>query len=259
MEWKRFTVKLVTEEPFRIGALENPISGIHNPVTTIGGQVVVQGASLKGALRHELENYLIERHAGDQWLKPCIPTSERLLSEGERALIRAGKYKPGGNCQYREEVQRRGAPAPRSLGNHEYICPACYLFGAQGLTGFARVPYLFTNARAEELYAVRIDRATTTVAEGTNRDYQILPPGTVFTGTLDVLVHDPVRGWEFGKKRALPTSATLGDKWLEDTGWNAQRLWKELLLARLQAITLLGGFKSRGCGRVSITVDPAVL
>ena len=254
MEFKNYRVVMETIEPFRIGALESPLSDVHNPVTRIGGKVVVQGSSLKGALRSEIECFLIEQHKNAPGMKPCIPSPESGLTQAERQLIPSA-YKPGGGCKYQEpERSRRELPPPR---DYEYICPACYLLGAQGINGFIRVPYLFSEAVPEELYAVRIDRASGTVAERTNRDYQMIAPGVQFVGTLQVLVNDSVRGWQLGKARKLPAQATRGDVWLADGKWNQERVLRELIVDRLQTINLLGGFKSKGAGRVKITVTEA--
>jgi CRISPR/Cas system CSM-associated protein Csm3 (group 7 of RAMP superfamily) len=254
MDFKNYRVTLETVEPFRIGALENPLSDVHNPVTRIGGRVVVQGSSLKGALRAEVESYLIQRHRNDAGMKPCIPSPESGLTQAERQLI-PNTYKQGGACKYQEPERRgREQPPPR---DYEYICPACYLFGAQGITGFVRVPYLFSDAVPEDLYAVRIDRASGTVAERTNRDYQIIAPGVQFVGTFEVLVSDPVRGWQLGRARKLPTQATRGDVWLASNQWSAEKILQEFIVDRLQAIQVMGGFKSKGAGGVKITVTPA--
>ena len=255
MEYKNYQVTLETVEPFRIGALENPLSDVHNPVTRIGGRVVVQGSSLKGALRSGVESYLIERYKNESGVKPCIPSPESGLTQAELQLI-PGSYKPHGGCKYQEPERRHGNQPSYQPREHEYICPACYLFGAQGITGFVRVPYLFSDAVPEDLYAVRIDRASLTVAERTNRDYQIIAPGMQFVGTLEVLLNDPVRGWMLGKARKLPAQATRGDVWLADGKWTQERIMKELIVERLVALNLLGGFKSKGAGKVKISVTP---
>jgi CRISPR/Cas system CSM-associated protein Csm3 (group 7 of RAMP superfamily) len=253
MEWKHFKITLETQEPFRIGALKDPLSGIDNPVAMIGGKFTVQGPSLKGALRAEIERYLIEQYGTNAAMKPCIPSSAGTLSAGENALINAGKFKRGGNCEYKE-AEERGRRGDQSHQATDYICPACYLLGAQGLVGFVRVPCLFTTDKAETLYSVRIDRASGTVAERTNREYQIIPQGTLFVGVMDVLWHDPVREWRLGQKRALASALTRGDAWLEASKWTSEKLCEEFIVQRLQAIKLLGGFKSKGAGGVKITV-----
>jgi len=246
IEYKQFQVTLVTQEPFRIGALEDVMSGIHNPVATVGGRVVVQGSSLKGALRANVEGYLIERYGDDPEMKPCIPSSERTLSPDEKILINKGLYRRGGSCMY---SQRRKSPS---------ICPTCYLFGAQGIVGFVRVPYLYSDVSPESLYAVRIDRAAGVVAERTNREYQIMRDGVEFTGILEVLMSHPARAWELGQPRPLQkTDEFHGDRWLERNGWSAERIIDELLIQRLESLNLLGGFKSKGCGKVSVTMADA--
>lgn len=243
--WKEYEVALVTQEPFRIGALQDVMSGIDNPIATVGNRPVVQGSSLKGALRANVEQYLIEAYPNDPPMKPCIPSSRKMLSPEEKKLIERGIYRKGGSCLY----------SKRSKAG---ICPCCYLFGAQGLVGFVRVPYLFSTATPEELYSIRIDRATGVVAEGTNRDYQLLPDGVEFKGALEVMLEDKAKAWKLGEPRPLQTRGRFkGDKWLEAGRWQADRIIRELIVERLREIHLMGGFKSKGFGKVSITVTEA--
>lgn len=246
---KYFNVKLVTKEPFRIGALQNVMSGIANPVTTVGGRVVVQGSSLKGALRASIEGYLIDKFHNDPAMKPCIPSAYNTLSADEKKLIEQGKFREGGGCTY--------SPNPRNRS--ESICPVCYLLGAQGLIGFVRVPYLYTDSTPEDMYAVRIDRATGVVSEGTNRDFQVIADGVEFKGVLEVIVKDDVKGWELGKPRIIDEKLGIGanDAWLKKREWAANRIINELIIDRLKAINILGGFKSRGCGKVEVEVSEA--
>lgn len=243
---RHFQVTLTTQEPFRIGALTDVMSGIDNPVATVGGRPVVQGSSLKGALRSAIEDHLIGDYKDVEEMKPCIPSAENTLSPDERKLIEMGKYRKGGGCFY---SMRRQSPS---------ICPVCYLLGANGLSGFVRVPYLYSDKSPEDLYAVRIDRASGTVAERTNRDYQIMPDKTVFLGTLEVMVDDPRRSWKLGEKRPIGEGrehrAFLGDRWLQNGDWDTERIIEELIVDRLKDIAILGGFKSRGCGKVAIEV-----
>lgn len=245
-EIKRFTVRLVTKEPFRIGALQDVMSAIDNPVATVSGRVVVQGPSLKGALRASIEEYLIAKYLDASYMKPCIPSPENTLSGDERELIATGKYKAGGGCHY------------SSKRKSDFICPACYLLGANGLMGFVRVPYLYTDRTPDELYSVRIDRASGVVSERTNRDYQIMADGAVFEGVLEVLSIDPRRDWELGRPRKIGKDSKdfLGDKWLEANSWDSARIIKELISERLESIDILGGFKSKGCGKIEIEVSP---
>lgn len=238
--FSRFRVTATTLEPFRIGAIADPLSGVDNPIASVGKRVAIQGPSLKGALRSEIERYLIDQYGGKSAMKPCIPSSVKTLSEEEKQLIQANKFRDGGSCLFSEADKSR------------QICPACYFLGAQGLVGFVRVPYLFADVPPETLYSVRLDRATGVVREGTNRNYQLMADGVEFTGVMEVLLDDPARDWTLGKPR--PQLANL-DVWLKTKQWEQKSLVKEFLVDRLEAITVLGGFKSKGFGRVKITVE----
>lgn len=243
-EIKRLEVTLITKEPFRIGAFEDVMSAIHNPVATVGGRAVIQGSSLKGALRTAIEEYLIQKYSDIPEMKPCIPSPENTLSQDEKELIEKGKYRGGGGCFYSERNKSSS------------ICPVCYLLGATGVSGFVRVPYLYSDVTPEELYAVRIDRATNVVREKTNRDYQIIKDGAEFKGELEILIKDPRRNWTLGEKRpiGIKERGFYGDNWL-DGEWNAEKIIRELIKKRLESIDILGGFKSRGCGKVEIEVS----
>jgi CRISPR/Cas system CSM-associated protein Csm3 (group 7 of RAMP superfamily) len=231
------------------------MSGLDNPVAMIGNRAVVQGSTLKGFLRSRIETYLIDRYPNDKVMKPCVPSSENTLSADETLLIQDGKYREKGACQYSSEDGRKRSST---------ICPACYFLGAMGLPGFVRVPYLFTEKRPEELYSVRVDRAKATVVDKTNRDYQLMADNTVFTGVMEVAAKDTVTKWELGKPRKIQNGTQL-DSWLSVTSvkfgkrfsdLSADELIKEFILDRLNGEGIIGGFKSKGCGKVSIEVRP---
>ncbi|HEC88433.1 MAG TPA: hypothetical protein ENI52_03860 [Thermoplasmata archaeon] len=250
---KEYEIVLETKEPFRIGGTKDPLSGADNPVAIIGSRVVIPGPSLKGAYRAELEQYLIEKYYDEEnkkWpndkkpLQPCIPTTR--LSSDEQELVNKQKYR-GQACHYPCKPQQCEEKT-------HTICPVCYLLGAAGLNGFLRVPFLYSDVSAGELYSASIDRAKGVIKEGTNRPFQIVPDGTIFKGNLTIILKDFVKDLEFGKPRILKEK-TNGDKWLElDGGWNANRIISELIIERFKAIHLLGGFKSKGCGKVGIRI-----
>ena len=73
---KKFKIVLETKSPFRIGGKKDPFSALDQPIVRIGEQVVVPGTTLKGAIREEIEKYLIEKYPGKSEMKPCIPSSE---------------------------------------------------------------------------------------------------------------------------------------------------------------------------------------
>ena len=265
---KGYKIELEATEPLRIGAVEDPRSGIHNPVAKVGEKVVIPGSSLKGALRAEIEQFLVETcydENSQSWpqgktvFQPCIP-SER-PSIDEQALINSGKYRSEAchyPCKFEERLERgarifRGKCTSDGKANAHTICPACYFLGAMGLSGFVRVPFLYAQISPEELYSARIDRGRKTVVEGTNRPYQLIAANTKFSGKLVIIVEDPVARWKIGEPRPL-SDKTLGDKWLESSTLQAEELIKTYVLERLKNIKLLGGYKSKGFGAVKIEV-----
>lgn len=259
MEIKNFQVRLIATTPTHIGGEKQRNVGVDLPVIKIKDHIVIPGSSLKGAFRAELERYLIEKYASVDGMKPCIPASSRSLSEMEKLLIQNGNY-IGPGCEYKEKDKK---DQEDDVAPEEYICPACYLLGAQGIVGFVRVPFLFSDENAQSVTNLRMDRARGTGAEGNNFSYEITPHETPFTGTLEVLVNDPARKWKLGSPRKFPRiknkkgkeiEITRGDVWLAGGKWSAEKILQELIVERLQAIQVLGGFKSKGAGGVKITV-----
>jgi CRISPR/Cas system CSM-associated protein Csm3 (group 7 of RAMP superfamily) len=254
---KTFTTTVRTKEPMRIGGKKDPLSGADNPVTRVGGKLVIPGSTLKGALRARLEEFFIDTYYSDgKWqtdhehFKPCIPGAE--LSRDEQLLVSSGKYRDqGGACQY---------PCPEKKCREAHsICPICYLLGSMGLNGFVKIPFLYAEGSATELYSSRMDRGTKTVATGANRPYELVPDGTVFTGDLVVMLEDTVLEWKLGEPRKLGEARTLGDKWLEGKkGAMDEKAQADFIntyiIERLKSINLLGGYKSKGFGKILMEV-----
>ena len=262
IEEKEFEIVLKTLEPIRVGGVASPLSGIDNPIALVGDNVVVPGSTLKGAYRWEMERYLIDtyfdRNTGkwtDANLQPCIPSTK--LSPDENQLVENGCYRFYYKSQQRSgEFKGDGChyPCARKCRDEHEICPVCYFLGANGLEGFVKVPFLYAKASVDELYSANIDRAIQTVKQGTNRPYQLVPNGTSFKGTLTVLIKDTVRDKELGKARPLK-DATRGDAWLADNPRSKEELLKEFLTERLENIKTIGGYKSKGFGKVEIKVE----
>jgi len=239
------TIKLMITAltPLRIGAKRSPMGVTDSPIVKIGEKYAIPGSTLKGALRSKIEEYL-NKYSNIQEMKPCIPTSQNTISHEEEKLIEKGKYRPNGNCEY-----------PKV----DTICPVCYFLGANGLVGFVSIPFLYTDNSAELMYSVRIDRAKGTAADRTNRDYQVLPQGSIFKGDIEIILEDTVKGWKLGQKRkGLQRDV---DKWLDEKSvvsgekfseMTQKDLIKEFIEERFKEITQLGGFKSKGAGRVKI-------
>lgn len=263
---KNLVVRLTTLDPFHIGGKDNPLSEADNPVAVVGSRVCIPGATLKGAYRAELERWLNDKYnINGRWsedsLRPCLPTTRP--SKDEHNLINSGKYRDKG-CAYESEKGRYGDKRDNSRHqqpkDQKGICPACYLLGARGLVGFINVPFLFTDVSFEGLYSARLERVSRTVMQGTNRSYQLIPPNTVFTGEIQILVADDFLGWELGKKRPLKENSDA-DIWLEKSktpdgqNWDIRSLIKFMIAERLQAIQRLGGYRSKGFGGVKIGVE----
>lgn len=249
-KWKQFKIELVTKAPFRIGGVK-PIPGttdVDSPVVKLGNKIVVQGTSLKGAYRAELESYLIDNFLDkaaerwkSPWLKPCIPADERTISADEKKLLNKGFYKYC--CSY---------PNP-----NDYICPVCYLLGARGLIGFVNVPFLnMVKGSVEPLQFIREDRVIGTSARGKRGaigKFEAIPEDSVFKGVMTALEEDDVLGWKIGQKRDLAESQ--GDKWLDLPEWTKDKVENDLIINRLMNIKNLGGYRSKGFGQVDIKVE----
>lgn len=258
---KNYSITLTTKDPFRIGGKTDPLSEAENPVALVGGRVCIPGPSLKGALRGELERFLDDTYydaRNKTWpeeklaLQPCIPATR--LSADEERLV-SEKHFRGKGCHYPCDISDRGKCGKRPEDAHG-ICPVCGLLGAQGLVGFVQVPFLFTDIRYDELYSARLERTSHTVMRGTNRSFQLVPPETVFTGSLEVLINDSLLGWQLGQPRDLK-EFTKGDTWLRNAQWSQAKVLQDLIVDRLKAIKALGGYRSKGFGRLEMAVTEA--
>ena len=245
---KVFDVTVTTKVPLRIGGPDDPLAAAKNVVSRVGDRLVIPGSTLKGAYRAELEAFLIDRcydadagkwAAGEEAKQPCIPADRP--SPDESRLIKSGRYKQD-PCAYTE---RKSSAS---------ICPCCYLLGAMGIQGFVRVPFLYADAMSDQLYSASLDRATGTVRRGTNFPYELVPEGVTFGGKLSVTVRNTVLGWELGKPREYASNQTQ-DTWLRDKQMAADQLIQEWIVNRLVGIALIGGYKSKGFGEVSVKVE----
>ena len=143
---------------------------------------------------------------------------------------------------------------------YDVLAFVSYLLGSMGLNGFVRVPFLSAEGSASELYSSRMDRGTKTIATGTNRPYELVPNETEFKGQLFVLLEDTVLNWKLGEPRSLGGQRTLGDKWLDG---NKERMDEktqsefigQYVVERFKSISILGGYKSKGFGRIQVGMD----
>ncbi len=253
-----YNVNLQTLSPFRVGGIADPLSQAENPIAIVGGRPCVPGSTLKGALRAEIERWLLDvaydpvrREWQNDELKPCVPSTR--LSPDESELAREQRYR-GQSCSYGGSERRRQRDG-KPHGSDKTICPACYLLGAQGLVGFVSVPFLFAEPGYQNLYSSSIDRASGTVKTGTNRPYQLVPHGATFCGELEIILDDSFLGWKLGSPRPLKENAGA-DAWLKNEQFEPEKL-AQFVVDRLRSIEHIGGYRSKGCGRVRITVEEA--
>lgn len=246
-------ISVETLAPLHIGGRGNLLTGMENAVAKVGERLVIPGPSVKGALRHQIERYLIDMYydgRAHRWPpehlahQPCMAGAGNVSPE-EAALIAAGKYR---------QTDDRGRRSGCTYSEGGSICPVCYLLGAQGLTGFIRVPFLEADQLPDELYSGRMNRAIGTIAQGTNRPYELVREGAVFRGLLVVLLQDDVRGWVFGQPRHPTGGDRTPDRWLESSQWSDQRILEELIIKQLEAIGAIGGYRSKGFGQIKVTV-----
>jgi CRISPR/Cas system CSM-associated protein Csm3 (group 7 of RAMP superfamily) len=256
----RYEVVLEAKSPIRVGAAEDPFRGVGNPVVRVGDRFVIPGSSLKGALRNQLERYFINEanEKKRDSLKPCLAAGKP--SEFERELIEDGKYVKA--CMFKNEDTQ--------------ICPVCYFLGAQSLLGFVRVPFLYLEdegLQADVLTGIAIDRKTRTAKERAKYEYEVIPKGAKFKGELEIVERDEQLGWEFGKPRYfmkyvevedkkgqtekyIPDKRYTPDKWLEVVNeFQGYDKLFGILKSCIEGIQLIGGYKSRGAGKVEIKLE----
>ena len=88
-------------------------------------------------------------------------------------------------------------------------------------------------------------------ADPNDYPFEIKDSNDLFTGTLYLMTSDDVLDWQLGRARSLK-DLTGGDEWL--AGWTADKIVDELIVGVLESVSLLGGYKSKGFGKVSIGV-----
>lgn len=259
-QWKEYTVTLETLSPLHIGATRDVFTSIENSIVRLQNQAIVPSTTLKGAWRNQIERFLIGEYydsSKKEWRKagvqPCIPGR---ASDDEKRILNDKQWV---EAKRRSEIREyREYKEPCTYNKYgDPICPACYLLGAQTLLGFVRVPFLKLaegqDRTDEELYSLRIDRETETGVEGANRSWYVVNAGIRFVGTLQVLQRDDLRHWTLGQARTLGARGKV-DRWLDDPAWTAQAIYDKLIKGCLESISIIGGFRSKDCGKVKITV-----
>lgn len=213
----RLTGSLVTRTALRIGGAGGDLDGVDLPVIKdAGGRPFIPGASLKGIVRSTVEALVrgVDGRAAGVWA--CDP-----LADEDDAL--AGK-----SCGHHEKGQRGSVST-------EAHCTACRLFGSHVVASHVR----FCDALLQQSEqgratsripvevrdGVAIDRDLRRVRGARKYDFEVVSPGAAFA--IEVFVENP-QPWLMGL-------LAMGFEQLAE------------------GFTALGGFTSRGLGRVTFT------
>jgi CRISPR/Cas system CSM-associated protein Csm3 (group 7 of RAMP superfamily) len=238
-----------------VGGSPSPLTEKKAPVFSVNGAPVIPASSFKGAFRYQVEQLLITqkdelmetlRITDEDLIKPCIPAPRPTKAEEE--LLKLGYRR---HCEIKVDENKVGIP-------RKGVCPICYFFGATGLMGFLRIPNFWPEAGEFKIdqTSIRIDRRSGTAAHGAIVTGEQVKPGTVFKGAMDIIAKQG--SFEFGRPRII--GETKIDCWLDglaSEGVDKVQLLliNEILVPALNNLTVLGGQKSKGAGRVSITID----
>lgn len=256
----RVTIEVEETSFLHIGAAPSPLSEKKGAVFKVDRTPVIPATSFKGVLRNQMELLLIKNrndfgrmfNIESDILKPCIPAPTPTQAEKSLKGYREKL------CQINIDDEQK-----KKLDN-EGICPVCYFMGAAGLMGFLRFPNFFPAEEGDWLIDqtnIRIDRKILTAAARAKVDGEQVKPGTKFVGVIEI-INKTAEGFEFGLPREIANEQSgnlLLDKWLaewqeKDTMQRKRLLLEKIVLPALNNIHNLGGYKSRGAGKVRINL-----
>ncbi len=241
-----------------VGGTPSPLTEKKQPVFSVEGQPVIPASSFKGAFRQQVEALFIEEKeafaaslglSGSQveLLKPSIPAPHP--SKAEKDLFSRG---------YRDEHSEVRVDDDQVRVPHNGLCPVSYFFGATGLEGYLRISNFFSipgEWRIDQT-RIRIDRMSQTAAPRAIVTGEQVKPGSVFRGEL--LVFTERQGTPFGRCRTFGGAAV--DSWLNS--WSEKEdtkrqlfLLNKVLIPALRRVEVLGGQKSLGGGKVTLSLD----
>ncbi|MCD6219995.1 hypothetical protein J7K43_06400 [Candidatus Calescamantes bacterium] len=255
-----------------IGAAPSPLTEKKGAVFKVDRTPIIPATSFKGALRHQLELLFIEKidefaqlfnipNNKKDLLKPCIPSPRPTKAEEE--LVKLG---------YREQKRRRDIVTEGCWIEvdendvkipHLGVCPVCYFMGTTGLMGFLRFSNFYPEGEGSVIDQtnIRIDRKTGTAAHGAKVEGEQVKPGTVFKGSISIVISEPIlgmQGIQFGDARKIGDKVI--DMWLEnwdetDKNKRAETLIEKILFSAIQNIKVLGGQKNRGAGKINVSIE----
>lgn len=168
------TVKYTTLGTLSIGGGDQSQSIVDSPLMRVGGEPVIPGSSLKGALRSNIEAILAQR--GE---KVCVPSTAipNTIKRDQHADYAAG-------------IGRKPPCDP------QMPCPVCQMFGTaggkQGLSGRvivldARLTNTFDPAILTERAHVAIRRDTRAQAGGALVSVEAVDAGVEFSGVIRLI------------------------------------------------------------------------
>jgi CRISPR/Cas system CSM-associated protein Csm3 (group 7 of RAMP superfamily) len=251
-------IKVEKESFLHIGASPSPLTDKKGAIFKVDRTPVIPASSFKGALRTQLELLFIEKKEefksafnldNVEVLKPCIPAPRP--SKAENDLISSGEYRDK-HCEIKVDENKV------TTGDFG-ICPVCYFMGCTGIMGFLRISNFYPEIEGNfiDQTNIRIDRKTKTAAYKAKVDGELVKPGTVFRGIIEIIDTTEQGCFEFGQAKNI--DGVIIDKWLEK--WNEkdnqkrkEYLLKEILFPALENIKVLGGWKSKGCGKVFVSI-----
>lgn len=251
-----------------VGGTPSPLTEKKQPVFSVDGQPVIPASSFKGAFRQQLESLLVQKQTGLSQglnlganefnrLRPCIPSPDPTkaeilgLKDSHRHQSRKKRPDTTEGCWIESDQNQVQVPP---LG----ICPVCYFFGGTGLEGYLRISNFLPTPgewRIDQT-RIRIDRKSQTQAHGAIVTGEQVKPGSVFTGEL--LIFQERQGTTFGQCRTI--GGVEIDLWLKqwtepDDTKRQLFLLNEILVPALNNVQVLGGQKSLGGGKVTISLS----
>jgi len=265
-------IKVAEYSFLHIGAAFSPLTEKKGAVFKVDRTPIIPASSFKGALRHQLEILFIEKanefakqlnipDDKKELLKPCVPTTrptkaeEELINLGYRKQARKSDHITEG-CWI--EVDEKNNIRIPPFG----ICPICYFMSATGIMGFLRIDNFYPDGEGNiiDQTNIRIDRKTETAAHGAKVDGEQVKPGTVFKGSVNIIISDPMlelQKIQFGDARKIGNEVI--DEWLrhwneKDNKKKAKFIIENILIPSIQNIKVLGGQKSKGAGKVTIEI-----
>ncbi|MBM3130365.1 MAG: hypothetical protein FJ009_17270 [Chloroflexi bacterium] len=179
------TLTFETRSSLTIKAGDQPQALTDAPVIKIGGEPVIPGSSLKGALRSGLEGLLAARG-----VNVCVPATA-IPNQIKRDRREA---------DYLKQIGRKSPCAP----NDANICPVCLIFGtvggSQGLSGStvfldARLAEKITPDKLPERTHVAITRDTRSQSGGALVTNETVDAGVKFKGAVRLV--NP-QDWQVG-------------------------------------------------------------